>query len=86
MMKSNLVFKVPRNVAWLLKLFERIVTESWPRLVSFERRVGARLRVLGHGLHPDVEVDGDGVFADLNEAGVDDLAVDLHHGHVVGGI
>ena len=46
-------------------------------LVTLQRRVD----VVSHaGAH----VVGNGVLLDVDEPGVHDLAVDLHHGHVVG--
>ena len=86
---KNEDFKLPWDVVRRLEPLERLLPESRrSRLVALERRVGGRPRRRGLGLrlHPDVEVNGNGVLTDLNEAGVDDLAVDLHHGHVVGGI
>ncbi len=63
------------------------ISERFLRVVSLQGRVRGR----GGGLrgwpgfrpHPCAQVDRDGVLLDVDEAGVDDLAVDLHHQHVV---
>ena len=42
-------------------------------------------RIVGFGPHLRTHMNGNGVFLDVEQPRVHDLAVDLHHGHVIGG-
>ena len=86
-------FQVPCRVIRIVKVFEsfwicsshvatEVVHVRFLRVIALQRRIrGCVSRSWMFRFHSNVcvQVSGYRVFADVNEAGVDHLAVDLHH-------